>query len=125
MYAKNSALWILSLLRCSTNNKASTVLSYFTDVVSHWGLPSHVHCGKISESINVVPFIIQKRGAGCSPAMFEKSVHNQHIEHLWKDVFKNVCPFFMICFTLWKTWELSIQQVKLLFGACTTVFKIL
>ena len=46
------------------------------------------------ENVDVVRFMIERRGAGCNSALVGRSVHNQRIEPLWRDVFKDVLQYF-------------------------------
>ncbi len=43
--------------RCSTNNRAHTVYSYFIDAVERYGLPSRTRCDQGSENVDVVQYI--------------------------------------------------------------------
>ena len=46
------------------------------------------------ENVDVVRFMIERRGAGRNSALVGRSVHNQRIERLWRDVFKDVLQYF-------------------------------
>ncbi len=45
-------------LRCSTNNKASTVLELFQQAVEKFGLPSRVRSDKDGENMDVAMYIL-------------------------------------------------------------------
>ena len=51
-------------LSCNTNIKASTVLSCFRDAVAQWGLPSRIRSDRGGENIDVVQYMIHRRGTG-------------------------------------------------------------
>ena len=51
-------------IKCSTNNKAATVLDVFLNAVAKHGLPSRVHGDHGTENVRVAAFMIQQRGNG-------------------------------------------------------------
>lgn len=81
-------------LACHTNNRASTVLSCFIDAIRRWGVPSRTRCDMGGENIDVVRYMINRRGTDRGSALVGRSVHNQRIERLWRDVFSNVLELF-------------------------------
>ena len=44
---------LLVFIRCSTNNRAETVLNLFLSGVSHYGLPSRVRTDKGGENVRM------------------------------------------------------------------------
>ena len=86
-------------LDCHTDNTAATVFQSFVNAVQQWGLPSRVRCDKGGENIDVVKYMIDHRGAGRGSALVGRSVHNQRIERLWRDVYRDVLDLFHGIFT--------------------------
>ena len=87
-------------LSCSTNNKAVTVYSLFIKAIQDWELPSRTRCDQGSENVDVVKYMLSTRGTGRGSALVGKSVHNQRIERLWRDVFEDVLANFYELFSL-------------------------
>ena len=81
-------------LSCHTNNQAFTVLQSFLGAVRQWGLPLRVRCDMGGENIDVVEYMINKRGTDRGSALVGRSVHNQRIERLWRDVYRDVLDTF-------------------------------
>ena len=87
-------------LKCNTNNQASTVLRCFIGAVDQWGLPSRIRSDRGGENIDVVRYMIERRGTGRGSALVGRTVHNQRIQRLWRDVFKDVLYIFHDLFYL-------------------------
>jgi len=75
-------------LRASDNNSLDTVLGLFTTAVQQFGLPSRVRGDGGSENAGVASFMVAhpQRGPGRSSFIDGRSVNNQRIERLWRDV---------------------------------------
>ncbi|CAM4570665.1 unnamed protein product [Leuciscus chuanchicus] len=75
-------------LGVANNNKASTTLAFFSEVVrGDHGV----------ENVDVARLMFSIRGSGRNSFIAGKSVHNQRIERLWRDVFTAVtCHFYNV-----------------------------
>lgn len=76
-------------LSCQINNRADTALCEFQGTVEKFGLPSRVRTHKGVEDVDIARYMLSHpaRGEGRGSHITGKSVHNQRIERLWRDVF--------------------------------------
>ena len=81
---------------CSSNNKAATVLELFLNVVENYSLPSRVRWDKGKENVVMAWYMLNHRlrGPGRGSMICGRSVHNQRIERLWRDVFGSVIKLY-------------------------------
>ena len=87
---------LILFLKASTNNYASTVLSAFVSAVNEFGLPSRVRVDKGGENVMISQFMLEhpERGPSRSSVIVGRSVHNQRIERLWRDLYSGCICFF-------------------------------
>ena len=78
---------LIIYLHCSNNNLAITVKQLFEAAVQVYGLPSRVRGDRGGENVEITNFVISQRGEGRGSFLCWRSVHNQRIEQLWRDVF--------------------------------------
>ena len=85
-------------LRAGTTNTAATVLGLFQQAVAEYGLPSRLRSDRGGENVEVSMYMLQhpQRGPGRGSLITGRSVHNQRIERLWRDVFAIAREFYAL-----------------------------
>ena len=88
-------------LQASTNNRASTILPYFINATNQYGVPSRVRCDKGGENRLISHFMLchPDRGPQRRSCITGRSVHNQRIERLWRDVYNGCTCYFYSLFS--------------------------
>ena len=93
---------LVVFLHCSNNNRSSTVLHEFQRAVGMHGLPSRVRTDQGLENVDVAHLMLEERGLERGSVLVGSSVHNQRIEHLWRDMYTAVIQLFhRLFFTIW------------------------
>ena len=81
-------------LKCSSNNRADTVFNLFVTACNNIGIPSRVRSDCGGENVLVATVMSLYHGVGRGSHIAGTSVHNQGIEHLWRDVFVSCTSLF-------------------------------
>ncbi|XP_076125540.1 uncharacterized protein LOC143105433 [Alosa pseudoharengus] len=89
---------LIVYLTAANNNRAQTVVESFLTAVYHYGIPSRVRSDKGGENILVARFMVTNNGLNRNSHIAGRSVHNQRVERLWRDVFENVLDLFYTTF---------------------------
>ena len=76
-------------LKCSLNNRATTVFELFLKAVQDFNVPSRVRFDQGLENI-----MIERRGSDRRSMFTGSSTHNQRIERLWRDMHSCVTLLF-------------------------------
>jgi hypothetical protein len=86
------------MMKCSSDNRAATVLQHFLSATATYGLPHKIRTDGGGENVDVWQHMIQRRGSP-SCVLVGSSVHNTRIERLWRDVRKSVIEPLRVAFT--------------------------
>ncbi len=77
-------------LKCTSNNRATTVYELFLIAVQNYDLPSRVRSDQGLENVLVARHMIERRGIERRSMLTGSSTHNQRIERLWRDMHSSV-----------------------------------
>ena len=85
---------LVTFLKCSSNNRASTVLESFTAAIQTYGLPRRLRTDLGGENVDAWDYMVALQGGGESTIITGSSVHYKKIECLWRDISRSVVvPF--------------------------------
>ena len=82
-------------LKASGSNRASTVLKSFLDAVEEFNLPSRVQSHKGGENVDIAKYMLDHPLRGPDRG---RSVHNQRIKRLWRDLYFGCTHLFYSLF---------------------------
>ena len=85
---------MITYLKCSSNNKSLNVYNCFLEAVQLHGLPSRLRCDQGYKNQLVAQYMLEYRGIGHGGVISGSSVHNQRVEHLWRDLHDCVMKLF-------------------------------
>ncbi|WAR07795.1 hypothetical protein MAR_017753, partial [Mya arenaria] len=85
-------------LNVSNNNRADTVLYAFLEAVQQFGLPRRVRSDKGGENVLVAEYMVEHQPIVNRPFIAGRSVHNQRIERLWREVWAGVTSLYYAIF---------------------------
>eukprot|EP00794_Sanderia_malayensis_P010667 gene10667-11796_t len=102
---------LIIYLHSCCNNKAETVKCLFEDAISGFYWPRRVRSDQGMENVEVAKLMLAKFGIDRKPVFTGRSVHNQRIERLWKDVNEYVTSHFRELF-LWMEDEALLDPLN-------------
>lgn len=89
---------VVTYLKVAPDNTAVTAFGAFLEGVERYGLPSRVRSDHGGENVMIAEYMIRSRGSGRGSMITGRSVHNQRIERLWRDVFSACVSYFYFLF---------------------------
>ena len=85
---------LVVFMRVATNNRSDTMTDGFMRGCSQYGVPSRVRSDHGLENLGVAAFMISYRGPRRGSIITGRSVHNQRIERLWRDLYQSCTGVF-------------------------------
>lgn len=85
---------MIVFLHCCTSNTAEEVATSFLTACNQYGVPQRVRTDHGMENFHVGVIMNILRGQNRGSLIAGQSVHNQRIERMWRDVYKEVASAF-------------------------------
>lgn len=76
-------------LNISADNRAATAFQPFLNACNEFGIPSRVGADHGLENLDIAAFMLSNRGPNRASIIIGRSVHNQRIKRLWRDMFQS------------------------------------
>ena len=107
---------LILYLWASISNRASSVVQLFQNAVTLYSLPSRVRSDQGLENVDVAKYMLHERGLNRGSIITGKSVHNQRIARLWREVNRVVVSKFKNIFLYLETHGLfdPLSEIHLL-----------
>ena len=84
--------------KAAPDNRSNTAYNAFIEGTERYGLPSRVRSDHGGENVMIAEYMIRQRGTGRRTMITGRSVHNQRIERLWRNVFSGCVSYFYFLF---------------------------
>lgn len=91
---------LIPYLKVNSDNLSTSALTDFISGLKEYGVPSRVRADKGSEFVHINKLMIAINGEDRGSFIQGKSVHNQRIERLWRDVYTKVIDKYYRLFHL-------------------------
>ncbi len=85
---------LIVYMHCADNNRASAVLEQFERATQEFSIPSQVRADRGGENTTVATYMVMHRGEQRGTFISGRSIHNQGIERMWRDVFSGCTSLF-------------------------------
>ncbi len=85
---------VVTFLNCSLSNNAEAMVGVFVNACFTYGIPSRVRSDHGGENYLVAQFMLLVRGLNRGSHITGRSIHNQRIERMWRDVFANCLSLY-------------------------------
>lgn len=105
---------LITYLKVSPNNTSQSVLQAFTSAVLEFGIPSRIRTDKGGENVLVSRWMLEHplHGPNRGSVIVGRSVHNQRIERLWRDLYTGCICFFYSTFYYFR---ILVFWIKMMF----------